>query len=770
MSDALDFLKRWRSTGPWVLVAIHPESRAIEARTFGLGDEEDMEEWLAGHDGERNLYFHVNPVMRALSKKASRDDIASMDWLHVDIDPRPGKDIEEERERALASLRDPPGNLPLPTVIVFSGGGYQAFWKLTDPFPIAGDSAKYEEAKQYNVQIELALGGDNCHNIDRIMRLPGTMNVPDAKKRAKGREPVRSYVVEFNDYSYDLATEFTPAVTRQSSVDESRRSVADTISTSNVARLASVDELPGTVSETVRAVIVQGRDPVNPDRFPSRSEWLFFVVCNLVRAEVSDDVIYSVITDPDFQISQSVLDKGSRAEKYALHQIVRAHEQVDSPELRELNDRFAVIGNIGGSCRIIEEVADPMFNGRSRVSKQTFTDFRNRYLHRRVQVGTNKDGEPVYKSLGNWWTMHENRRQFDTLVFSPGRDVAGAYNLWQGFACDARPGDCSLLLGHLYENVCSGVDEHYNYILGWMAMAVQHPAKPGETAIVLRGRQGTGKSFFVKQFGSLWGRHFLQVSDAKHLVGNFNAHLRDCVMLFGDEAFYAGDKKHESVLKMLVTEETIVYEMKGVDSEAGPNFTHIFLASNSTWVVPAGAEERRYFVLDVSDSHMQDSKYFAAIAQQMDNGGREALLHMLLTYPLEGFNVRSVPKTDALTDQKMHSMGPEEEWWYGKLCDGVIFTRDEEWPEWVSRDDLFGDYVGHMQKIGRNFRASPTVLGRFLRRVMPAGSLRRGMKMITTTAPWGGEETTSPRPVYFLPSLEQCRSYWEERFGTWGEW
>jgi hypothetical protein len=33
--------------------------------------------------------------------------------------------------------------------------------------------------------------------------------------------------------------------------------------------------------------------------------------------------------------------------------------------------------------------------------------------------------------------------------------------------------------------------------------------------------------------------------------------------------------------------------------------------------------------LDVGDANMQDHPYFAAIAYEMENGGREALLHLL---------------------------------------------------------------------------------------------------------------------------------------------
>src|SRR5690606_27995740 len=39
-------------------------------------------------------------------------------------------------------------------------------------------------------------GADACQNVDRVMRLPGTINFPNAKKRAAGRGPAMAGILE----------------------------------------------------------------------------------------------------------------------------------------------------------------------------------------------------------------------------------------------------------------------------------------------------------------------------------------------------------------------------------------------------------------------------------------------------------------------------------------------------------------------------------------------------------------------------------------------
>jgi hypothetical protein len=318
-------------------------------------------------------------------------------------------------------------------------------------------------------------------------------------------------------------------------------------------------------------------------------------------------------------------------------------------DLAEMNKEFAVV-KIGGRTRVMALEESAIYTGWRIPVYSTFTDFRNFHHRRKLDRGTGRE-----IGIGAWWLAQEGRRQYAGVIYAPGKETPGYFNLWQGFACEPRAGNFDLFRAHLRENICAHNEGHAEYLLNWMARAVQEPGTPGEVAVILRGTEGVGKGVFAVQFGQLFGPHFLQVSQASHLTGNFNNHLHGCSVLFADEALFAGDRSHDSVLKTHITEPTLQIEPKGVDSFVVPNCLHILMSSNESWVVPAGADARRYFVLDVGTEHKRDFAYFRAIIDQMKDGGREALLHYLLQRDLTGFDVRAVPETTALAEQKAYS-------------------------------------------------------------------------------------------------------------------
>ena len=209
-NDTVEFLKLLRPRGPWVLSAIVPDG-AIE--TITAKTEGDISAFVSKHSGKRNLYYSVNPTRTALTRKAAKTDIAAIEYLPADLDPK-ANEPSEAKARFLAELEQ---LQPAPTAIVDSGNGIQVLMKLAAPIALAepvittdkdGKAAKVfpeETAKQVadienRVKLLMETLGSvaGTQNIDRILRLPGTINLPNAKKLREGRGACPTRLIKFN--------------------------------------------------------------------------------------------------------------------------------------------------------------------------------------------------------------------------------------------------------------------------------------------------------------------------------------------------------------------------------------------------------------------------------------------------------------------------------------------------------------------------------------------------------------------------------------------
>lgn len=325
-ADSLDFLRRLRPQGPWVLTSIdgnNPQAPTA-TRTFAVEQESAVRDWIARQNQDRNVYFTVAELTHAVAKKAKREHVSRVSWLHVDLDPRPDQPLESERARILQTLNDPPG-LPKPTAIVDSGGGYQAFWRLVDPIEVDGDVDLANQAGLHNRGLCETLGAiDSCHSVDHLMRLPGTVNHPNAKKRAAGRSPRQARLMTWTDASHPLLA-FPPSTAAPAAAAEPSVALPSG-GLSAIPRVLSLDELGDRVSMKCKATINMGHKREG-STWPSRSEALLWVCCELVRSGVDDAKILAVITDPDFAISESVLEKKD-VQSYAVRQVETARRKV----------------------------------------------------------------------------------------------------------------------------------------------------------------------------------------------------------------------------------------------------------------------------------------------------------------------------------------------------------------------------------------------------------------------------------------------------------
>lgn len=647
-SDAVQFLQGWCEGGPWVLTAISPDGGGIDTITFKSSELPKMRDWIEDRQGVQNLYFTVNPTRGPMNIKPKKSDIRGMRAIHVDVDPRAGEDPAAEKERAIQLLRD---YKPTPTIIIDSGNGAQAFWVL-DGEHATPDEASRADAERRNLFVETVLQADACHNIDRIMRLPGTVNVPGAKKRKKGCVPALASVVDL-DWSRTYSLDDFPRAEIKEEASTGAR--APVVLSANLPRVESLDDLGPKVSDKLKAMIVQGTDPDDPGKYSSRSEAAWAVMCMMVRAECTDDQIAAVILDPDYKISGHVLDQ-PRPQQYAARQIQRAREEATDPDLRRMNDRHAFV-TYGDKGRILFEQPGrpPLF-----LEKQTFLDM---YANQMKELGKDKDGDTIKMAMGKWWFQKAERRQYERVEFLPAMEApGGTYNLWRGPAVVPKAGDCGLYLELVREVIAAGDAVVSEYLFNWMALKLQQLNVKLQTSIALRGGQGLGKSVFAENYGSLFGDGFVGVTDMKQLTGNFNAHLQRALLVFGDEMSASSNPQIVGRLKSMVTQRRIRIEPKGVDSFEAENYFALILASNNPHIVTTDADDRRYLVLDVSDARKNDLKFFRDLDDQWRAGGREAFAAFLMARDLTGFEHRRKPRTSADDDVvEMSLSGPERD-------------------------------------------------------------------------------------------------------------
>lgn len=186
---------RSAANGSLQLASIHPLEEGRVPTQLVKGDLEAAVTWIIRENARRNIYYQPNPVVAGLNKKAGKADITAAVCTQVDIDPpKDGTQFNAEAVRArLLALSVPPSS------INFTGGGVQAVWRLDVP------TADFERVEAVSKSIASHFEGDHCHAINHLMRVPGTINWPTAKKAAAGRKPALATTLQpYNGRRYSL--------------------------------------------------------------------------------------------------------------------------------------------------------------------------------------------------------------------------------------------------------------------------------------------------------------------------------------------------------------------------------------------------------------------------------------------------------------------------------------------------------------------------------------------------------------------------------------
>ncbi len=361
------------------------------------------------------------------------------------------------------------------------------------------------------------------------------------------------------------------------------------------------------------------------------------------------------------------------------------------------------------------------------------------------------------------WLDSLERKTYHGVVFDPsGKNHEGLLNLWSGFPVEPIEGDDKLdrIMWHFKFIICSGNDFLFNHFLAQLAHLIQKPAEKTGVSIVLKSEaRGAGKNTVSKLVEELLGEHCTVVQDPNQLLGRFNAHLANKLFVIVEEAFFTGDSKDVGKFKTLITESSIVIEGKGRDTITIPSYHRFMLLSNNDWVVPQTANERRFFVLDISEEMVGNKEYFDNLYNDInDPEAIGQLFNFLQNYDISRFNLRKAPYTEATQKQVVESYNLEQRWLDDLLERGYLVSDGQELDldelQMIRKGCFYNDFLDYCTKRGIKGEA-------ILSRNKLLSFLVKVLKLKDGTRPSSSDGRRRPR-TYALEPLEVLRERFNE--------
>ena len=358
------------------------------------------------------------------------------------------------------------------------------------------------------------------------------------------------------------------------------------------------------------------------------------------------------------------------------------------------------------------------------------------------------------RTITDFW-INPATHVYTEIAFNPIAQPPSTLNYWVEPVIKPTQGDWSRIRTHLYEVICDGDIELFEYLLDYVAHMLQRPEEKPGVLVVLLGSQGTGKGLFFQILQRVWGRTSLLVSDIKQVVGNFNATLERNYVVMMDEALFSGDRKSQDRMKSFITEKTCTVEQKYQPSRTINSVHRFFASSNREHFSHVEVDDRRSLIVKVSKSRLGDRAYCSDLAAAIDDDTIiAAMVHDLMQRNLSQFDVRQRPLTQEHASQKIQSLQGFDRYWFEVLTNGRFgeessgaYGWDERWKNdgFISTKSLCERYR-HYDKQSQRFGSTQTkMIAKSLEKLSPSSKPARKM------------ETTGQSRGYKVPQLEVAR-------------
>jgi hypothetical protein len=180
----------------------------------------------------------------------------------------------------------------------------------------------------------------------------------------------------------------------------------------------------------------------------------------------------------------------------------------------------------------------------------------------------------------------------------------------------------------------------------------------------------------------LYGPAGYMTVNISDVTGDFNEALRGKAFLILDEALFAGDKRSANKIKGYAATQQISINAKHLPHISVPSGLNIWTMSNEKVPVYIGEEDVRHWPLRVNPCRRGDHEYWAALYEEIHNGGREAFLWQMLHHDVSHFlPQRDIPRKNAVhADIVLRSLEPSDprNWLLESIeCERLLHVGDD---------------------------------------------------------------------------------------------
>jgi putative DNA primase/helicase len=360
------------------------------------------------------------------------------------------------------------------------------------------------------------------------------------------------------------------------------------------------------------------------------------------------------------------------------------------------------------------------------------------------------------------WKFHLGKKlvRLQEVGFDPTEhDEKITCNLWGGWPTKPKKGQCDLLLSLLRELCRNEEDKNsdaiYQWVLKWLAYPIQHPGAKMKTSLIFHGLQGVGKNLFFEAYAAIYEKYSIVVGQSE-IDDKFNDWASAKLFMIADEVVARQELFHiKNKIKALITGDTIRINPKNVAAHSERNHANIVFLSNETQPLVLEPGDRRFMV--VWCPALLTENIYSDVADEVKEGGIEALHDYLLNLDLANFNEHSKPPmTKSKQDLIEINLGSVErfvqDWRSGDL--GLPYVI-------CSSQDLYKSYHEWCKKQGV---VRPRELSQFIGTISKMPGWAKERKRTYKDLRFSGEQIIT---TLIFPLTDGVR---DEKFNTDTEW